>query len=454
MLPGGCASSSRTVEIDGPNDNWREAVVTYRSWWKKSTLTINHDPNYYSEPNWSNQMSGMRGFFSRFPDSEAKTKAMWLTTSFKFSLGVAFDPEVRSDDDPRLAVLFAITQLVDGVQFRPTELLDARGRVLFDFGGGEEEDPQAVWPRVIGEASSADPIGAAAHEESRPLPPDQEREGADPPNAERVARRALALTAVTVRAILEQEGPSRSTSDAHKGLLDWVRAVGIGDELEPDEWEVVQRRPGKLDSQSQINSTWRLEGLVVLAWALKRFDIPPHDELVQVNPLWDSLGWPDTGAARTLLESPDLRTREEIGTLRNCLFALYWRLRNQNIHPGAFDLAEFARTCDWGPLDITGLPLVDGDLARPRGAPRPFGPGRFRHGPQCGHGTTQGGELVTRRTESVFAGERGNLICKCVGVNVTSCRSDHPLHTASIESRHARALRSGPLPLSASQVSP
>jgi hypothetical protein len=27
------------------------------------------------------------------------------------------------------------------------------------------------------------------------------------------------------------------------------------------------------------------------------------------------------------------------------------------------DFAEFARTCWFGPLDITGLPLVDGDLA-------------------------------------------------------------------------------------------
>ena len=27
------------------------------------------------------------------------------------------------------------------------------------------------------------------------------------------------------------------------------------------------------------------------------------------------------------------------------------------------DLAEFARTCWFGPLDITGLPVVDGDLA-------------------------------------------------------------------------------------------
>jgi hypothetical protein len=168
------------VRIDGPDDNWRRAVVTYRGWLKKSTLTINHNPDYYSEPNWSQQMAGMRGFFSRFPDSEAKTKAMWLTTTFKFSLGNEFDPEVRKDDDPRLSVLAAITELVDGVLFRPTALLDARGRVLFGFGGMEDEDPHAVWPRVIGEASAEDPIGAARRTRS--------------PARSRRARNAPALT--------------------------------------------------------------------------------------------------------------------------------------------------------------------------------------------------------------------------------------------------------------------
>jgi len=44
------------------------------------------------------------------------------------------------------------------------------------------------------------------------------------------------------------------------------------------------------------------------------------------------------------------------------LFALHWRLRNFHITPNAMDFAEFARNCWFGPLDITGLPLVDGDL--------------------------------------------------------------------------------------------
>jgi hypothetical protein len=125
----------------------------------------------------------------------------------------------------------------------------------------------------------------------------------------------------------------------------------------------VQRPVGKLDQRSQIDSTWRLEGLVVLGWALKRFDIPPHDRLVETTPLWRSIGLLKEDAAREMLANPDLRSRDEIRVLRNRLFTLHWRLRDFHVRPRVFDFAEFARTCDFGPLDITGLPLVEGDLA-------------------------------------------------------------------------------------------
>ena len=110
-------------------------------------------------------------------------------------------------------------------------------------------------------------------------------------------------------------------------------------------------------------STWRLEGLVVLAWALRKSEIPPHDQLVNMNPLWKNLGLFDAEAAAKLLASPVLRAREEIGTLRSRLFALHWRLRNFRLRPQVMDFADFAKTCWFGPLDLNGLPLVKGDLA-------------------------------------------------------------------------------------------
>src|SRR5262249_4666450 len=55
-----------SVAIDGPDNAWRKAVVTFGKLWKKKRLTLTHDPEYYAEPNWSTQMNGMRGYFSRF----------------------------------------------------------------------------------------------------------------------------------------------------------------------------------------------------------------------------------------------------------------------------------------------------------------------------------------------------------------------------------------------------
>jgi hypothetical protein len=203
------------------------------------------------------------------------------------------------------------------------------------------------------------------HEKSRPRDPSEgPGEDAAPPSAERVVRRALALVAVTGRAILEQDDANAEhVQQTYADLLAWVKDIGIDDEFEAHEREVVNRPLGQLDHRQQTNATWRLEGLVVLAWALKRFEIPPHDELVQLNPLWRSLGILDAQAARALLAKPELRSREELGTLRNRLFALHWRLRNYYASPKAMDFAEFAKTCWFGPLDITGLPLIDGDLA-------------------------------------------------------------------------------------------
>jgi hypothetical protein len=258
---------------------------------------------------------------------------------------------------------------------------DAQGRILFGAAGEENEDPNAVWPRVVGEMSISEPLGAVAHEESRPTQPNDENEGADPPTSVRVARRALALTAVTARAILEQDnttlksGPaSRSPLRRLRGmfsgrdrerleLLAWIRNIGIEDELEPDEWEIIQRPIGRLVPRQQIDSTWRLEGLAVLGWALGRFEVPSHDQLVDFRLLWSKLGLLDIHVAKELLAGPALRTREEIINRRNRLFAIHWRLRNYKLRPEVMNFAEFARTCWFGPLDLSGLPFNDGDLA-------------------------------------------------------------------------------------------
>ncbi len=353
------------VKFDPTEEDWRRATVVFGTGKSKQTLTLGHDPEYYSEPNWSVQMSGMQGYFSQFPDTPRKQRILLLPSTFRFSLSTEFEPDFDPEGDPRLELLFEVTRLLDGVIFTPSGLRDANGRILFGAGGEDEEDPEAVWPRVYGEVSMTSPAGAAMHESSRPRGEGETPgEEANPPSPERVARRALALVAVTARAILEQDDrEAEHVKETYADLLTWVKDVEIDEEFEEQERLTLHQRLGQLPSRSQINSTWRLEGLVILAWALKRFEIPPYDQLVNFNAMWKTLGLLNAEVARELLAKPEIRSMEEIRELRNQLFAIHWRLRNYRITPKRMDFAEFARTCWFGPLEISHLPLIEGELA-------------------------------------------------------------------------------------------
>jgi AhpD family alkylhydroperoxidase len=360
------------VTIDGDDAQWHNAVVTCGT----LTLTLTHDPDYYSGPGWSVQMDGMCNYLQRFPNTDRKMTAISLPTTFKFALGVVASPDLEASNDPRFELLLSVVQQLDGILFTPSSLLDAHGRILCGAGGEDEEDPEAVWPQVLAEITIPD-----AHRAGDPDSAPSEAEPAAVPSPQRVARRALAMTALTARAILEQAGVTVKPPSMRQGrfrfvtrwftsregerqeLLTWVETIGVGDELEPNEWEVLQRPIGRLEAFQQVNATWRLEGLVVLAWALGRYELPRHDQTVPVDPLLRSLEIFNTVGAKELLVNPRLRPREEIGKLRGRLFAVNWRLVNQRVNPGVIDFAEFARTCWFGPLDVSGLPLVDGDLA-------------------------------------------------------------------------------------------
>jgi hypothetical protein len=204
-----------------------------------------------------------------------------------------------------------------------------------------------------------------------------------------VVRRALALTAVTARAILEQRGVTLGFGSPkwnpltwpqhilggrayqHQKLLQWAQLIGIHEEFEPDEWEVLQRPPGRLNPEQQINSTWRLEGLGVLAWALGRFKLPPHEQLVECASLWRSLGMVNVAACKGLLADPTLRALPELQALRRRLLAINWRLTNFYVRPTAIDFIGFTeasfgnydRTAWFSSQEVAQLPLVEGDLA-------------------------------------------------------------------------------------------
>ena len=363
--PAGVAKRLReidpSVQINGRGDKWTEAIVTIGRGKQKKTLSITHDPNYYAEPNWSRQMNGMQGYFSRFPETERKEKALLLITTFRFAPAASFEPDYDPDGDARLILSFRSPSCLTACCSR-YQLCAIIGPYSIWFGrrrrGGSRCRLAARTRRGVHCRSARVRLSRSIGALKMPTTKTKK-----PSRRPRNACGALALTAVTVAAILEQDTANREAKSTYKERLAWVNDLDIDDEFEPDEWKVLQRPLGKLDQQAQINATWRLEGLGVLAWSLGRFEIPPHDQLVSLKPLWRSLGSLDADAAKSLLAKPKLRSRQEIAALRNRLFAIHWRLRNYHIRPEVMDFADFARTCWFGPLDLTGLPLIKGDLA-------------------------------------------------------------------------------------------
>ena len=345
-----------SLQVIGLEDCWEKIIIAgSKRFFKKSPLlTFIHDPDYYDGPGWPRQVMGMQGYFSRFPGIDQRPEIMKMIGNFRFALATSFEPDLDIDsEDDRLKYIFAIARHLDGAIFTPSSLRDASGRVLIAADG--EYDPQAVMPQL--------PSEKVIPEAEEPPAADEEDEEPLPPTAIRVAQRALALVAVSARALLEQQDAADPMVQArHQQLIDWVAAIGVGDELEPDEWKVLQRPVGSLDQQAVINATWRLEGLAVLAWALRRFEFPRYDQLVDPDRLLHSLGFLDEDAARSLLEAPELRSSAELDALRKQLLGLHWRLRNFTLRPQAMDFAKFARDAWFGPMDITPFQLVDGDL--------------------------------------------------------------------------------------------
>lgn len=350
------------LAVEGPPDNWtRTTIKNPRGALRKaSTLSFGHDRGYYAGPEWANQMRGMQGYFSRFPANENTARIMLLIDSFRFSITTFPPPEPElflDSDDPRLRYVFAVVKHLDGVIFTPSSLRDAAGRVLY---GARDPDPQAVMPAIYKTVAAA-PRSARTRSQHGTLPD----EGAPRPlGAERVARRACALAAVTGRASLERQDPHDSgVEQTRQRILRWVDEIGIGDELEPDEWKLLQLPLGAPPQHDTVNATWRLEGLGVLLWALGRYELPPHDEPANVAEMLPLLGVPDAAHSREFIQRAALRPAAELEKLRERLFAIHWRVTDWRLRPRTMDFANFAKTAWFGPLDLEGVSLAENDLA-------------------------------------------------------------------------------------------
>jgi hypothetical protein len=225
---------------------------------------------------------------------------------------------------------------------REVGVFDEHGRLVVDPSGAAvaAQPASAREPSFLGE-----PVDEPARE---------------PPTAERVVRRALALAATSLRGQLEH-----GSTQGERPLVQLREAIlrhGLGGELEPGEHSIIAAALGAPTRQQATNAAWRIEGLTMLAWALRVAELPAHDQLSGPEPAV-IMRWLFAEALPAAATAPSLRPASELEAMQKHLLGVHWRLRDFGLQRCAMDFEAFSRKCWFGTFDLMGLRLIEGDLA-------------------------------------------------------------------------------------------
>lgn len=350
--------------IDGEGDNWNASYIFSGGLFRKDKkIAINYDRDWCSPPNWPKQIAGMQNYVLQWKMGDAvREKLTLLIRRFAFCLGMANEPEITKGNDPRLEIMHALAEYMDGLFFTPGALLDSQFRPFVSADG--ESDPTAVLPEVP-EIKVEIPDGVLESIVLSPSPKAEdgaEEDKPDPPTAHRVAKRLYSMTAIAARGLLDMN-LAMGNRPAHslEELQGWLEPLDVADEIEPYENRILNTTAGELGRQDAINSVWTLEGIGVLAWALGLYQLPKYDELVNTDHLLEHLSFLDSDACRRNLDEASLRTAEELGSYNNQIFALNWRMVDFRVRPQATDYANVVIA--GGLFDLSWATLKNGDLS-------------------------------------------------------------------------------------------
>jgi hypothetical protein len=183
-----------------------------------------------------------------------------------------------------------------------------------------------------------------------------------PPEPMRVARRALIQSAVVCRGSIELDAIDPDVGETHERLCAWLEHLDLFPAMEPMEKKILTAPLGALNRQQVIRATWAAEGLAILAWALRRFDLAEHDAKVDPFALTASLGLLDEDAI-SLVNEAELRAPDELQACREMLYAIHCRFGQ---HRRGEPRMDFMTWIEPGWLVLLGMDqsafLVEGDL--------------------------------------------------------------------------------------------
>ncbi len=107
---------------------------------------------------------------------------------------------------------------------------------------------------------------------------------------------------------------------------------------------------------------WYCEGMVVLGWVLGCTELPQFYLECDPTSVAHALGFLEERSA-TVLNEPRLRMSGEITEFEETYLTLHWRLRQFTIDSLAMDFSAYGSSCNWGPLRLDKIELLDGDLS-------------------------------------------------------------------------------------------
>jgi uncharacterized protein DUF4272 len=91
---------------------------------------------------------------------------------------------------------------------------------------------------------------------------------------DRVAARALGLSAVVCRETMESAKDDPHSGEMHDLIIRWIERHDLADALEAKEIDILKAPVGKLSRDDRARAFWRLDQLTILAWALGKVPFP------------------------------------------------------------------------------------------------------------------------------------------------------------------------------------
>lgn len=194
------------------------------------------------------------------------------------------------------------------------------------------------------------------------MTPDTSEDLPTPPTPDRVAARAIVLSAISCRALIENDANKPGAEKLRKDVAQWLADIGIAGEMEASEASLLSVPLGKLDRHSTIEASWSAEGMVVLAWVLGRASLPVFYAKCEPSEVANAMGFL-AEREKTVLTRPRLRDLAEVSVAEETYLTLHWRLRQFSIDSKPMDFAAYVASCGWGPLRLDQVELCEGDLA-------------------------------------------------------------------------------------------